>query len=319
MRRRYCIFLTLAVFLLAFGHSLSADQPEPRILADSNSMQGATFDIVVWPSSPGVGYRGILLRDGLEISSNNVINLETPDGTAGVIRIGIPCDIAPDTYTVAVLSEDDDPIPGNPRVEFPVTIRSREFLSEDIHLNERLTSLRTEDRERMAEEARQMLRLLSSFPDVRLEVDEPLQEPLTGRRRTSFYGDRRRYLYADGTTAGSIHTGIDYAAPVGTPVYPGHPATVLYTGERLLTGHTVVVAYSVGLYGLFYHLSEIAVIPGQEVSREVLLGKSGVSGLATGPHLHWEVRVGTVPVSPDDLLGRPLIDKQGIFSIIQAE
>ena len=113
-----------------------------------------------------------------------------------------------------------------------------------------------------------------------------------------FFGDRRTYLYSDGTEARSIHNGIDFAAPKGTAVYSSAGGKVIFAGEWLITGNTVIVEYLPGVFGLYFHLNEILVSQGDYVGKGEKLGTIGNSGLATGPHLHWEIWINGVPVNP---------------------
>ncbi len=69
--------------------------------------------------------------------------------------------------------------------------------------------------------------------------------------------------------------------------------------NRISTGGTVIVEAAPGLYSLFYHLDSYNAKAGEHVSPGQLVAKSGQPGLATGPHLHWEMRLYSVPVNPD--------------------
>ena len=69
--------------------------------------------------------------------------------------------------------------------------------------------------------------------------------------------------------------------------------------DRISTGWSVCVEHLPGLYSLYYHMSELKVEVGQMVDTGDLLGLSGATGLATGPHLHWEVRLNMEAISPD--------------------
>ena len=86
-------------------------------------------------------------------------------------------------------------------------------------------------------------------------------------------------------------------------------AMVVLVRDRIVTGRTVVLRHGPGIYSLYYHLSSISVEEGDEVEPGDLLGTVGSTGLATGAHLHWEVRVQGVPVDPLALVGGSLLDK----------
>ena len=116
--------------------------------------------------------------------------------------------------------------------------------------------------------------------------------------------------------ASSIHNGIDLAAPIGTPVLAGGDGMVVFAGPRIITGNSVIVAHMPGMYGLYYHLDSISVEKGDMVKQGDTLGRLGSTGLATGPHLHWEIRVAGVPVKPELLMEKPVIDKEEIIDKI---
>jgi murein DD-endopeptidase MepM/ murein hydrolase activator NlpD len=101
--------------------------------------------------------------------------------------------------------------------------------------------------------------------------------------------------------------GLDLAAPVGTPVYSSGDGIVRMARNRIVTGETVVIEHLPGVYSLYYHLDEISVEEGEEIAVGAMIGTVGSTGLATGPHLHWEIRVAGVPVSPEDATKQALL------------
>ena len=182
-------------------------------------------------------------------------------------------------------------------------VESRRFRSETIPLNYSLTELRSSDDPQKYEQAIAIQRIYASFNAERvlgsLSFRFPLPEKEAGRYRiTSYYGDRRLFSYADERTARSIHTGIDFAAPVGTPVLAAEAGQVVLASDRIISGYSVVIEHLPGVYSIYFHLDQLSVKKGQSVDAEQEIGTVGMSGLATGPHLHWEVRVHGVAVDP---------------------
>jgi murein DD-endopeptidase MepM/ murein hydrolase activator NlpD len=94
------------------------------------------------------------------------------------------------------------------------------------------------------------------------------------------------------------HLGVDYGAAYGTPVYATADGSVAFAGDRGGYGNMVEVQHPNGYETRYAHLSRIAVRPHQPVRQGDLLGYVGMSGLATGPHLHYEVRRKGRPVDP---------------------
>jgi murein DD-endopeptidase MepM/ murein hydrolase activator NlpD len=124
--------------------------------------------------------------------------------------------------------------------------------------------------------------------------DGEFRAPLTGLRTTGF-GDRRDY--ADGYVA--AHAGYDVAAPERTPVQAVANGIVVFAGPLQQRGTTLILNHGWGVYSLYGHLSEFRVQPGDRVERGQTVGLVGSTGLSTGPHLHWEIRLRGQPVDPD--------------------
>jgi len=196
--------------------------------------------------------------------------------------------------------------------ELPFTIENRDFVAETIPLNQANTDLRTVPDPQKTLESN-ILWAIISRTGKDIYSDGLFTPPVTSTRRTSDYGDRRVYVYANGTTDTSIHAGVDCGVPTGTPVMACAAGKVVLARERIVTGYTVILEHLPGLYSLYYHMDSIAVSEGDIVETGTLLGLSGSTGLATGPHLHWEVRVSTENADPDAFLSRPLLDKQSII------
>ena len=100
----------------------------------------------------------------------------------------------------------------------------------------------------------------------------------------------------------SVHQGLDYAVPIGTPVAALNSGTVLLARPLYFEGNCVVINHGQGLLTLYLHLSVLKVKEGEVVSRGQVLGLSGGTGRATGPHLHVAVRWQGVYLDPASLL-----------------
>ena len=103
---------------------------------------------------------------------------------------------------------------------------------------------------------------------------------------------------------GARHTGVDISAPTGTPVKAAADGVVTHAGFFGGYGRLVVISHNNGMESYYGHLSKLDVIAGQEIRQGEIVGRVGSSGRATGPHLHYEVRVGGAPVNPYRYLAR---------------
>jgi len=112
---------------------------------------------------------------------------------------------------------------------------------------------------------------------------------------TGVFGARRSY---DGVLSDQWHRGHDIAAQHGDPIVAPAPGTVVWTGDLAIHGIGVILDHGAGVYSGYWHMSLIAVDPGDAVEAGDWLGNIGTTGLSTGPHLHWEVIVQGVDVDP---------------------
>lgn len=98
------------------------------------------------------------------------------------------------------------------------------------------------------------------------------------------------------------HYGEDIAAPLGTDVVAMNDGVVRLMVDHFFAGKGLFLDHGLGLYSMYFHLSEVAVQVGQAVKRGQIIGKVGASGRASGPHLHWGVWVNGARVDPASLL-----------------
>ncbi len=111
---------------------------------------------------------------------------------------------------------------------------------------------------------------------------------------SSFFGRRKDPFYG----AVTFHEGIDIADHAGSPVLASGRGVVAYAGQLGGCGKTCVLDHGDGLNTRYCHLGELDVSKGEEVAFGQRIGSMGTSGRSTGPHLHFEVRIGGIAVDP---------------------
>ncbi|MEE9912731.1 MAG: peptidoglycan DD-metalloendopeptidase family protein [Deltaproteobacteria bacterium] len=127
-----------------------------------------------------------------------------------------------------------------------------------------------------------------------------LKAPLSFRRISSSFSQSRRHPIL---RLNRPHHGIDYVAPRGTPVSATADGRVSFAGFRGAYGRLVILVHRNGMQTYYGHLSGIArdVKAGRHIEQGDLVGSVGATGMATGPHLHYEMRQGGRPINPQHI------------------
>jgi len=166
----------------------------------------------------------------------------------------------------------------------------REYRAQEDELEEQLDEL---ERESQAIAA-QLARYYGSSTKVIWRGS--FLQPVSGKL-TSGFGNRFHPILK----RSRMHTGVDIAAPTGTPIRAAGTGRVIRASYSSGYGNCVIIDHGGGVATLYGHCSAILVQVGQMVERGQVIAKVGSTGLSTGPHLHWEVRINGQPVNP---LGR---------------
>ena len=114
----------------------------------------------------------------------------------------------------------------------------------------------------------------------------------------SAFADQRTYIYKGKEVDKQVHLGFDLASYTGTPIVSANRGKVLYAEELGIYGNCVIVDHGMGVQSLYAHLSSIEVKAGQDVEKEQALGRSGMTGLAGGDHLHFTMLLNGHMINP---------------------
>jgi murein DD-endopeptidase MepM/ murein hydrolase activator NlpD len=122
--------------------------------------------------------------------------------------------------------------------------------------------------------------------------------PFTNSAVESAFADQRTYLYKGREVDRQVHLGFDLASIAGSPIVAANRGKVLFADELGIYGNCVILDHGMGVQSLYAHLSSIEVQAGQTVEKEQTLGRSGMTGLAGGDHLHFTMLVNGHMVNP---------------------
>ncbi len=243
-----------------------------------------------------------LLQDKKVIESAPFYQLKSKKTNITEMLCGIPVSLwlKDGNYSIKLIYADTD----TDIKEFilPSRLEMREFPEEVLQLDERNSNIKTDTSPERAAQIEKLNNILFTTMPSDIFSLKKFTTPTECQRYTAYCGDRRTYVYTNGKSSTSLHYGNDYGVPTGTEVRSCAAGKVVMAETRISTGWSVVVEHLPGLYSLYYHMSELSVKEGDMVSQGQLLGKSGATGLATGPHLHWEVRLNGSAVRPEFFL-----------------
>jgi murein DD-endopeptidase MepM/ murein hydrolase activator NlpD len=251
---------------------------------------GAATDLPRDSRVPG-GLAIVELGDGAaspgEVFYNGHRSPVLPVSGGWVAIIGIPLDALPGRNVARFV-----PAQGQPRgLEF--TVAEKQYAEQRLTVkNKRQVNPTAEDLERIARERVRIDAALGTYSADRIP-ELAMRPPVPGERSSSF--GLRRFFNGE---ARNPHSGMDIAAPAGTPIQAPAPGRVLEVGDFFFNGNSVFLDHGEGVVTMYCHLSRIDVKPGQEIATGESIGLVGATGRVTGPHLHWGVAVNRAMVDP---------------------
>ena len=264
------VSLSLAVLLASpFATAAPAELPTER------AVPGGVVTVALGPSNtpPVVRHAGVPV-------------LVVGDAIAWTAVLGLPLAARPGTDVLTVQRE------GHPAESHRFTIAPMRYAEQRLNVAPKHVELTAEhlarhERERVHQA--QVIATVSAPPPATLRLRQPVPGP-----RSSSFGLRRVF---NGQSR-NPHSGMDIAAPVGTPVVAPAAARVVDVGDYFFNGGTVWLDHGGGLLTMYCHLSAVHVRVGDTVQTGQRIAEVGATGRVTGPHLHWSVSLNRAMVDP---------------------
>jgi murein DD-endopeptidase MepM/ murein hydrolase activator NlpD len=204
--------------------------------------------------------------------------------------IGIPLEAAPGNLSFKVIGEK----------KFTQTFKISHKAYHEEHLTirdqDKVSPRSAVDQQRVVAEIALIRSLYANFDDRELH-DLHFRAPTIGRKSSPF--GLKRILNGIPKAA---HSGLDIAAPIGTPVLAPKTGIVVKTKNFFFNGNSIFIDHGQGLITNYCHLDSIEVAEGQYVQQGEIIGKVGMTGRVTGPHLHWSISLNNVRIDPQLLL-----------------
>ncbi|MFO1312806.1 MAG: peptidoglycan DD-metalloendopeptidase family protein [Burkholderiales bacterium] len=226
------------------------------------------------------------LEDPPRVSVDGAPAMVLREGDRWLAVIGIPLDAAPGKLAVDVTRREAMP------ATVEIAVKPKQYVMQKLRVSPGMVDLAPSDLERVKRERPVLVAAFATFSEAPPDTLRLLQ-PVPGTRSSS-YGLRRVF---NGKPR-SPHTGMDIAAPTGTPVIASARGKVLLADGFFFGGNMVVLDHGQGLVTMYGHLSAIDVKAGDVVDAGRVIGKVGATGRATGPHLHWGVSLNQTMVDP---------------------
>ncbi|MFQ5579858.1 MAG: M23 family metallopeptidase [Nitrospiria bacterium] len=177
-----------------------------------------------------------------------------------------------------------------------VEIEAEAFGVQHLKLPKKMVDLDAETLKRVRGEKKKVRKAFRQSLGKKLWEGE-FVVPTKGRRQGTF--GRRRFLNGKPRKP---HTGEDISAPTGTPVLATNKGRVVLVGNFYFNGRSVFIDHGLGLFSMYFHLSEITAQEGTIINTGAEIGKVGKSGRVTGPHLHWGMHLNGARIDPYALI-----------------
>jgi murein DD-endopeptidase MepM/ murein hydrolase activator NlpD len=287
--------------------------PQVFLLTPTNHVNPGGSCMIVYRASKPLASSGVRVND-LSFPSYPISLAGKP---AYIAYFAMPLDTPPGGTQVRVFARDQG---GNEAISgVPYLLLKKKFRNDKMSLSERFLQQKMPEFVMVHPDLRDKS-LIDVFAYVNAELRKSNDHTIREICRTSEarqlwqdvflrmkdaapmaqFGDRRTWMYGGRVIGDSLHLGVDLASTAQAPIESANNGIVAFAGPLGIYGNTVIVDHGQGLFTLYAHLSDVSTQKGQAVKRGETLGRSGLSGLAGGDHLHFSMIVAGQFVNPTE-------------------
>ncbi|HLQ26983.1 MAG TPA: peptidoglycan DD-metalloendopeptidase family protein [Acidiferrobacterales bacterium] len=200
--------------------------------------------------------------------------------------IGLPLGLAPGAHSLSFALQ-------NQKREVDFYVFPKKYPAQYLTLqNDRQVNPGPEELQRIVKDQAAITKAFATWTEREI-TDLRFDAPAVGRL-TAGFGLHRFF----NNQPRQPHNGLDIAAPLGTPIKAPAAGLVVEIGDYFFTGNTVFIDHGQGLVSMYCHLSKVDVTPGQALLPGEKIGEVGMTGRATGPHLHWAISLNNSRIDP---------------------
>ncbi len=285
---RCCLIVIASVSFCEAVHAATAQVLELRITHRARSLQPGEVVLLILESPKALrAVRGTAFGKTFPFYSDQ-------SGRVWRGLIGIDLETRAGKYFARLHGSSVDGAPFDRT--YPLNVRDKRFLTRRLTVEERFVTPPKEEEERIRRESRRTEAIFETVTPERIwrgSFTVPVKAPAgSSFGRGSILNGKPR----------SPHSGTDFSADTGTPVRAPNSGRIVLAADLYFSGNTVIVDHGLGLYSFLAHLSQFSVLEGDGVKAGQVIGRVGATGRATGPHLHWSVRLAGMRVDPLSLV-----------------
>ena len=277
------LILLVAVWLL-IGANTSMALPKPEITVSSESIFQGDVGLLRVRTADGEVPKALWMNQELFIAPYG-------DGKTWYGFFGADLKLKAGSYPLVVKAAST-----GFRKEIAVMVRSKDFGVRQLTLPKEMVDLDAATLERVKREAAIMKEVLGA-PPTAPQWAGPFVKPVKGEVSGTF----GQASIINGMTR-SPHSGVDLKAERGTPIFSINSGRVVLKGEHFFNGLFVVVDHGGAIQSMYFHLDKILVQQGDRVTKGQVLGPLGATGRATGPHLHFGIRINGARIDPMEFM-----------------